>query len=182
MGVGMPEYLLLFRKPPTDTADSYADRPVVKSKEEYTRGRWQIDAHGFERSSGDRLLTPDEIKNLPLKFIYRRFKQHSLTNVYDFDQHAALATEMDEARRLRTDFMVLPPQSWHPDVWTDITRMRTLNSSQAQKGKQVHLCPLQFDVVDRAIVQHTMPGETVLDPFGGLMTVPYRTRPQRRRH
>ena len=40
MGVGMPEYLLLFRKPPTETTDSYADTPVVKSKADYTRGRW----------------------------------------------------------------------------------------------------------------------------------------------
>ena len=27
--------------------------------------------------------------------------------------------------------------------------------------------------VDRCIEQYSMPGETVLDPFGGLMTVPY---------
>jgi DNA modification methylase len=52
--------------------------------------------------------------------------------------------------------------------------MRTLNSSQVQKGKQVHLCPLQFDIVDRVIAQKSMPGELVLDPFAGIMTVPYR--------
>ncbi|HNU08409.1 MAG TPA: hypothetical protein PKO33_11635, partial [Pyrinomonadaceae bacterium] len=55
MGCGMPEYLLLFRKPPTDTTNSYADIPVVKSKETYSRSRWQVDAHGFARSSGNRL-------------------------------------------------------------------------------------------------------------------------------
>jgi DNA modification methylase len=33
---------------------------------------------------------------------------------------------------------------------------------------------MQFDIADRCITQYTMPGETVLDPFGGLMTVPYR--------
>jgi DNA modification methylase len=32
---------------------------------------------------------------------------------------------------------------------------------------------LQFDICDRVIKQFTMPEETVLDPFGGLMTVPY---------
>src|SRR5687767_6925355 len=64
MGVGMPEYLLLFRKPPSDTSNSYADDPVVKQKKlwdkkidewinpnGYSRARWQIDAHGFMRSS-----------------------------------------------------------------------------------------------------------------------------------
>ncbi len=44
---------------------------------------------------------------------------------------------------------------------------------QARKGQEMHLCPLQFDIVDRLIVQCSMEGETVLDPFGGLMTVPY---------
>jgi tRNA/tmRNA/rRNA uracil-C5-methylase (TrmA/RlmC/RlmD family) len=37
----------------------------------------------------------------------------------------------------------------------------------------MHLCPLQFDIVDRAIVQLSMAGETVLDPFAGIGTVPY---------
>jgi len=32
MGAGMPEYILLFRKPQTDTSRGYADTPVVKSK------------------------------------------------------------------------------------------------------------------------------------------------------
>jgi adenine-specific DNA methylase len=58
-------------------------------------------------------------------------------------------------------------------VWTDITRMRTLNSTQAAKGKEQHLCPLQFDIVDRCIEQFSMRGELVFDPFGGIGTVPY---------
>lgn len=39
MGVGCPEYILLFRKLPTDTSKAYADVPVVKSKDEYTKGQ-----------------------------------------------------------------------------------------------------------------------------------------------
>src|SRR6185437_3712472 len=41
MGVGMPEYLLLFRKPQTYGGKSYADVPVVKTKQRYSRARWQ---------------------------------------------------------------------------------------------------------------------------------------------
>jgi len=37
----------------------------------------------------------------------------------------------------------------------------------------MHLCPLQFDIVERLIVQFSMAGETVFDPFAGLGTVPY---------
>lgn len=40
-------------------------------------------------------------------------------------------------------------------------------------GSPWGLCPLQFDIVDRLIVQFSQPGELVFDPFGGLMTVPY---------
>ena len=75
---------------------------------------------------------------------------------------------------LPTGFMLLHPQSWSEEVWTDVTRMMTLNSQQYAKGQQMHLCPLQFDIVDRCILQFTNKGETVLDPFGGIMTVPYR--------
>jgi len=174
MGCGMPEYLLYFRKPPTDPSNSYADTPVIKSKDAYTVGRWQIDAHGFMRVAGDRLLTPEEITSLPWHTVFRLFRDRSLRKIYDYEEHVALADAMEEAESLPRDFMLLQPQSWHEDVWTDITRMRTLNSTQVQKGKQAHLCPLQFDIVDRVISQMSMPGETVLDPFAGLMTSVYR--------
>lgn len=174
MGVGMPEYLLLFRKPPTETTNSYADNPVRKSMDEYTVARWQVDAEGFGRSAGDRLLMPEEIASLPWKTIIKLWKQRSLTDVYDYEQHVALTEALELSGNLPRDFMLMPTHSWHPDVWTDVTRMRTLNSFQTQKGKQVHLCPLQFDIVDRAITQFSMPGETVLDPFGGIGTVGYR--------
>ena len=58
--------------------------------------------------------------------------------------------------------MLLQPPSTHPDVWTDVARMRTLNMLQERKGQQQHLCPLQFDIVDRLLTRYSMPGETVL--------------------
>jgi DNA modification methylase len=174
MGVGMPEYLLLFRKPPTDNSNSYADNPVVKSKRDYTRARWQFDAHGFMRSSGNRLLMPEDIVGLPARTIFKLFKQHSLENVYNFEHDVRLGEALERRGNLPPGFMLLQPQSWSPDVWTDITRMLTLNGSQSQKNKTLHLCPFQYDIVDRVIQQFTMEGETVFDPFSGLGTVPYR--------
>jgi DNA modification methylase len=52
--------------------------------------------------------------------------------------------------------------------------MLTLNGEQTQRGLQNHICPLQFDIVDRIINRFTNKGEIVFDPFGGLATVPYR--------
>ncbi|MFB4306923.1 DNA methyltransferase [Actinomadura sp. GTD37] len=173
MGAGLPEYMLLFRKPPTDSSNGYADAPVVKDKNAFSRARWQVDAHGFARSNGDRPLLPEEIAELPADQVFKLFRDHNLTHVYDYEQHIELGEVLEARRRLPSGFMLLQPPSWHPDVWTDIARMRTLNMLQERKGQQMHLCPLQFDIVDRLIVQYSMPGETVFDPFGGLMTVPY---------
>lgn len=173
MGAGMPEYVLLFRKAPTDRSNGYADVPVVKTKEAYSRGRWQMDAHGFTRSSGNRPLSPSDLDGMTAAQIFKMFRKHSLGNVYDFERDVELAEYLDEKGMLPPTFMLLQPQSWHPDVWTDVARMRTLNMHQAHKGQEMHLCPLQFDIVDRLIVQLSNEGDTVFDPFGGLMTVPY---------
>jgi hypothetical protein len=173
MGAGMPEYLLLFRKPPTDSSNGYADEPVVKDKAKYSRSRWQTDAHGFMRSSGNRLLRPSDLRGIPHERIFKLFREQSLTQVYDFENHVELGEALEQEGILPVTFMLLQPQSWHPDAWTDVARMRTLNGLQNAAGKEMHLCPLQFDIVDRVITQFSMPGETVLDPFGGLMTVPY---------
>ncbi len=174
MGVGMPEYLLIFRKPPTSTEKTYADLPVVKDKASYTRARWQADAHGFARSSGDRPLQPEHLAGLPHDAIYQLFKKHSLQDLYNYEQHVRIAQHLEDAGQLPVTFMLLQPQSWSDEVWSDITRMLTLNGAQSAKGKEMHLCPMQFDIADRAIVQWSNPGEEVYDPFGGLMTVPYR--------
>ncbi len=174
MGFGMPEYLLLFRKPPTSSEKSYADNPVVKSKKKYSRSRWQIDAHGFTRSNGNRLLTPEELKELPHDVIFKWFRDYNLKNIYDFEHHVKIGEYLDEDSRLPTSFMLLQPPSWADDVWTDIARMRTMNMLQVQNGKEAHLCPMQWDIADRVIEQFTMPDETVFDPFGGIASVGYR--------
>jgi hypothetical protein len=173
MGAGVPEYVLVFRKPPTDSSRSYADVPVVKSKEAYSRARWQADAHGFWRSDGNRPLLPEEFGSIPARDAFRKFRDHYLAGVYDYAEHVRVAEYMDRKARLPSGFMLLQPPSTHPDVWTDVARMRTLNMLQERKGQQQHLCPLQFDIVDRLITRYSNEGDTVLDPFGGLMTVPF---------
>lgn len=70
--------------------------------------------------------------------------------------------------------MSLAPGSHHPDVWHDVIRMRTLNGEQANRAVEKHVCPLQFDIVDRLIERYSNKGEVVYDPFAGLGTVPVR--------
>lgn len=174
MGVGSPEYVLLFRKLPTDTSRAYADMPVQKTKQDYTRARWQVDAHAFWRSSGNRFLTAADLEGLGPDMLAKLFTQRTLETIYDHAQHIAVGEQLEQGNRLPATFMAIAPGSHDPDVWTDVNRMRTLNSEQSARNVEKHICPLQFDIVDRIITRYTNPGELVYDPFSGLGTVPYR--------
>ena len=171
MGVGCPEYILLFRKLPTDRSKAYADERVEKTKEEYTRAQWQIDAHGFWRSSGDRLVSKNELMQADTGKLQALYRRYSRDTVYSYEEHVAMAKALDEEGKLPSTFMVVAPGSWTDQVWDDINRMRTLNTTQSQRRQQMHVCPLQLDIVDRLINRYSNPGDLVLDPFGGLGTV-----------
>ena len=173
MGVGCPEYILLFRKLPTDRSTAYADEPVKKTKEEYTRAQWQIDAHGYWRSSGDRLVSKEELERISVDNLQAVYRKYSREHVYSYEEHVKLAKKLDRDGRLPATFMVVAPGSWNTlEVWDDINRMRTLNTSQSRRRTQMHVCPLQLDIVERIINRYSNKGDLVLDPFGGLMTVP----------
>ena len=182
MGVGCPEYILLFRKLPTDKSTAYADEPVKKTKEEYTRAQWQIDAHGYWRSSGDRLVTKKELLEADIKNLQKVYRKYSRENIYSYEEHVKLAEQLDKEGRLPAIFMVVAPGSWNNlEVWDDINRMKTLNTQQSRRRKQMHVCPLQIDIVERIINRYSNKGDLVLDPFGGLMTAPMTAVKMKRR-
>ena len=173
MGVGCPEYLLLFRKLPTDHTKGYADFPVIHTKAAYSRGRWQIDARAKWNSSGNRLLTEDELANFDLEQANDIFNFRAATTVYDYAGHVAVTEAMEKRGRLPATFETFRVPARSPWVWDDVTRMRTLNGEQTRRNLEKHICPLQFDIVERVIERWSNPGEVVYDPFGGIMTVPY---------
>ncbi len=174
MGVGSPEYILLFHKPQSDRSKGFADTQIKKTVEEYSLARWQVDAHAFWRSSGNRSLTSKEMASYGPGKLAKIFTDFSLQNVYDFDFHVQIGEELLERQALPSTFMSLAPGSHHPDVWHDVLRMRTLNGEQANRAVEKHVCPLQFDIVDRLIERYSNKGERVYDPFCGLGTVPVR--------
>jgi DNA modification methylase len=174
MGVGCPEYLLLFRKLPTDTSKAYADVKVSKTKTKYPRGQWQIDARAKWNSSGNRLLVPDELSNLPMDVIGNMFSEFYANHCYDYADHVAAADMLDSVGRLPATFEMLKVPARDPDyVWSDVNRMVTLNSKQTQRQVQNHICPLQLDIIERVINRFTNLKEIVYDPFGGIMSTPY---------
>lgn len=173
MGVGMPEYVLLFRKAPTQMNNAYADEPVTKEKEDYDISKWQLDAHAYYRSDGDRFLTSDELAKLDFDKICKAWKDHNLKSVYNYLEHLQTCQDLEELGKLSKLFTTLPVHSNTDMVWTDVNRMNTLNAKQVSGKKEKHICPLQIDIIRRLINRYTMPGEVVDDCFGGLFSTPY---------
>lgn len=178
MGVGLSEKVLLFRKPQTDKTRSYADEPVRKDKKDYTRGRWQIDAHSLWRSNGHGLETPADnpelLTGMDGSQIYNWYREWSKDAPYDYQQHVAFNEAVGD--RLPATFMLMPPQAppeYEETVWTDILFMRTLNMSQARRRVEKHICPLPLDIVERLIVRYSNPDDVVFDPFAGIGTTPF---------
>lgn len=60
-------------------------------------------------------------------------------------------------------------QRWASCVWMDIDQTNVLNVRAArEKDDERHLCPLQLDLIDRAIRLWSNEGDTVLSPFMGI--------------
>jgi adenine-specific DNA methylase len=53
--------------------------------------------------------------------------------------------------------------------------MRTLNSEQSRRNQEMHVCPLQLDIIKRLVIRYTNAGDTVLDPFHGIGSVGYQS-------
>ncbi len=173
MGVGLPEYILLFRKRPTEMNNAYADQPVIKKIDEYLLSLWQLDAHAYWKSSGDRFLSFEELSKADMKYVFNAWKKYDKENIYNFQEHLRVCNDLDASGRLSKLFMTIPPTSSNDLVWTDINRMNTLNANQANRKKEKHICPLQLDIIKRLIFRFTNEGDIVDDPFGGLFSTPY---------
>lgn len=157
-GVGMPEYLLLFRKPHTTTAEGgqWSDARVDSIDDDsYGLPRWQLDANSFWRSSGERQLMPWE------------------QGGYDYKAHVAYLEDLDRKILLgRAHGQPLPVDSeW---VWWDIQRIAVLNGKVAKESEdEKHIAPLQLDLIERCITRWSNPGDVCLDYFSGIGSVAY---------
>lgn len=60
-------------------------------------------------------------------------------------------------------------QEWASPVWMSVNQTNVLNVKSAKEAQdERHLCPLQLDVIERAIVLWSNPGDVVLSPFMGI--------------
>lgn len=67
------------------------------------------------------------------------------------------------------DFPISVWQKYASPVWMDINPSNTLQYRAARENSdERHICPLQLDVIERAIKLWTNPGDIILSPFGGI--------------
>lgn len=60
-------------------------------------------------------------------------------------------------------------QEWASPVWQTINQTNVLNVKAAKGGNdERHLCPLQLDVIERALVMWSNAGDKVMSPFMGI--------------
>ena len=73
-------------------------------------------------------------------------------------------------------------QEWASPVWMTVNQTRVLNVQAARSpNDERHLCPLQLDVIDRALVMWSNKGDVVLSPFMGIGSEGYCSLKARRK-
>lgn len=73
---------------------------------------------------------------------------------------------LGEAERL---WSIMCWQKYASPVWFDIDQTNVLNYEMARSdADEKHICPLQLDVIERAIHLWSNPGDVVLSPFAGV--------------
>lgn len=75
----------------------------------------------------------------------------------------------DPIRHTPDEFPLDQWQEWASPVWMTVNQTNVLNVSAAREAQdERHLCPLQLDVIHRALVMWSNAGDTVLSPFMGI--------------
>lgn len=73
-------------------------------------------------------------------------------------------------------------QRYASPVWMDINPSKTLQKESVREDEdERHVCPLQLEVIERAINLWTNPGDVVLSPFAGIGSEGYIALQQGRR-
>lgn len=88
----------------------------------------------------------------------------------------------DPVTKTYESFPVERWQRYASPVWMDINPSDTLQRESArEEDDERHICPLQLQVIERAIELWTNPGDLVLSPFAGIGSEGYTALKMRRR-
>mgnify|MGYP000243419566 FL=1 len=88
----------------------------------------------------------------------------------------------DPIRHTPENFPLDQWQEWASPVWMTVNQTNVLNVKVARsENDEKHLCPLQLDVIERALVMWSNPNDVVLSPFMGIGSEGYEALKRGRR-
>lgn len=89
-------------------------------------------------------------------------------------KYAMLDNDLGRNMDFDTFVSIMIWQRYASPVWMDIEFGKTLQGHSAREEKdERHIAPLQLQVIERAVQLWTLPGDIVLDPFGGIGSTAY---------
>jgi DNA modification methylase len=140
-GVGLPEYLTIFKKW-EDLEDGNKYPVNNKTYDNFPLDTWQNWA------------SPIWGEKIPKHDLIELIKFYADQNGVDYD-------------KLTPEAAIKP--EWLSGSWFDIKRTDVLNNKEGtDTGDEKHIAPLQLTVIKRAIQMWTNPGELVFSPFAGI--------------
>ena len=171
--------LLRILKPGRLMAVHTADIPMLKSKDGVI---------GFKDFSGDIIRFFNDVgfiyhsrvtiwknpatemqRTKALGLLHKQLKKDSSrSRVGNADYLLVFRKDGDNETPIVQDINIDTWQKWASPVWMDINQTRTLNTIEKQEDGEKHICPLQLDVIERAIYLWSNKGETVFTPFAGI--------------
>lgn len=111
-----------------------------------------------------------------LGLLYRQLQKDSTRSrqgmpdyVLVFRKNPSDEKSTDPVGQDANEFPVTQWQKWADPVWMDINQTNVLNVKAAREDKdEKHLCPLQLDLIERAIRLWSNPTDIILSPFMGI--------------
>jgi DNA modification methylase len=156
---GLPDYLVIFRKWAKDEDQESEVSPVNGPKNDCR----------FTEYIGDEPPT-------------KRSQDEPLKHNIGFD--TSMVEDADVPRREydRKGYSIKVWQRYASPVWHDIRQTNVLNCRISKDDHdEKHICPLQLDVIERAVHLWTNPNDLVFSPFAGIGSEGYGALKQGRR-
>lgn len=105
--------------------------------------------------------------------LYKNIKEDSARNRTGMPDYLLVFRKPGEnaepIRHTPEEFPLSQWQEWASPVWMTVNQSRVLNVAMAREANdERHLCPLQLDVIERALIMWSNKGDIVMSPFMGI--------------
>lgn len=193
--VGMPDYMLFFRKDgdnpdriehvapimsPTKEIIGWEDADMsilLYGKRDFVEGHQKPDdgRNWHPVYKGIRIASPEAV-NIARKWLENMRREGLCQNVPDDDVLRELIPHVE--------FDVYEWQKLASPVWMSIDQGKVLNGWRSAKAQddERHVCPLQLDTIEKCLRLYSKPGDVVMDPFNGIGSTGYQALKMMRRY